>query len=51
MLKSVPNKTDPNLIYSKEMSKLIGELAEYKTLDEALIDLAEDGKIEEAMML
>lgn len=51
MLKNVPTKNDPNIVYSKQMSKLIGELAEYKTLDEALIDLAEEGKIEEAMML
>jgi Geminivirus Rep catalytic domain len=51
MLKNIPKKSDSNILYSENMSKLIGELANYKTLEEALIDLAEEGKIEEAMLL
>lgn len=49
MLKSIPIKTDPNLYYSEGMSDLIGELANYKTLSESLLDLAENGDILEAM--
>lgn len=50
ILKRVPNKTDSNLIYSRNMSKLIRDLAEYKTVDEVLITLDEEGKIEKAIM-
>lgn len=51
MLKGIPNKSDPNIEFSDTMSKRIGILADYKTLEEALIDLAEEGKIEEGMLL
>lgn len=47
MLKVIPNKSDPNLLYSENMSKMLSELADYKTLEEALIDLAEEGKIKD----
>lgn len=51
MLKTIPSKSDPNILYSENMSRLIGELADYKTLEEALIDLAEEGRIAEGMLL
>jgi hypothetical protein len=51
ILKNIPSKNDPNLYYSSGMSNLIGELADYKTLSESLIILAEKGKILEAMLL
>jgi|JI71714B2RNA_FD_contig_21_2011546_length_1292_multi_8_in_0_out_0_2 hypothetical protein len=49
MLKDISVKTDPKLYYSPSMSNLIGEIANFKTLSESLIDLAEEGKIVEAM--
>jgi hypothetical protein len=49
MLKDISVKTDPKLYYSPSMSNLIGEIANFKTLSESLIDLAEEGKIIEAM--
>lgn len=49
MLRSILIKTDPNLYYSPDMSGLIGELANYKTLSESLLDLAEKGNNLEAM--
>lgn len=51
MLKSIPSKNDPNLYYSPGMSNLIGELGNYKSLSEALLDLAENGEILQAMNL
>jgi Geminivirus Rep catalytic domain len=51
MLKTIGSKTDPNLYYSKGMSNLIGDLGNYKSLSVSLIDLAEEGKILDAMSL
>ena len=51
MLKSIQLKTDLNLYYSPGISNLIGELGNYKTLTEALLDLAEQGDILKAMNL
>jgi len=51
MLKNISLKSDPNLLYSEGMSNLIGELGNYKDIYESLIDMAEEGKIEEAMEL
>lgn len=49
MLKSIKSKSDLNLYYSPSMSNVIGDLGNYKTLSESLIDLAEKGKVFEAM--
>ena len=51
MLKSIQIKSDPNLYYSPGMSDLIGELGNYKKLSEALLDLADQGEIQQAMNL
>lgn len=49
MLKNVSRKTDLNLLYSEGMSYLIGELGNFKDFYESLLDLAEEGRVEEAM--
>lgn len=49
MLKSIKLKTDPNLFYSPSMTNLIDELGNFKSLSESLIDLAENGKVFEAI--
>lgn len=49
MLKSIKSKTDLNLYYSASMSNLIGDLGNYKNFYQSLIDLAKEGKVEEAM--
>lgn len=49
MLKGISSKTDSNLLYSVGMSYLIGELGNFKDFYASLIDLAEEGKVEEAM--
>lgn len=49
MLKNIPSKNDPNMIYSEGMSSLIGELGNFKDFYQALIDLAKEGKVAEAM--
>lgn len=51
MLKIIISKENPNLYYSVGMSDLIGELGNYKTLSEALLDLAESGEILKTMTL
>lgn len=49
MLKDISSRIDPNLLYSVGMSYLIGDLGNFKDFYESLIDLAEEGKVEEAM--
>jgi hypothetical protein len=49
MLKGIKSKTDLNLYYSPSMSNLIGDLGNYKNFYQSLIDLAKEGKVEEAM--
>lgn len=45
MLKGVASKLDPNLKIFNNISKMIGKLANYKTLEKALIDLAQKGML------
>lgn len=49
MLKNISSKLDENILYSVGISFLIGELGNFKIFYESLIDLAEEGKVEEAM--
>jgi hypothetical protein len=49
MLKSIKSKIDPNLYYSPSMSNVVGDLGNYKNFYQSLIDLAKEGKVEEAM--
>lgn len=49
MLKSINSKVDSNIHYSPSMSNLIGDLGNYKNFYQSLIDLAKEGKVEQAM--
>lgn len=49
MLKSINSKIDSNIYYSASMSHLIGDLGNYKNFYQSLIDLAKEGKVDEAM--
>lgn len=51
MLKSIREKGDPNALCSEDLFNIVNALANYKTLEETLIELAEQGKIEEGMLL
>jgi hypothetical protein len=51
MLKSVRSKYDKNLLFSTTMDQVIDKLGEFKNFYSSLIELAEQGKIDEAMLL
>ena len=52
MLKNIDNKFDQNLIlFSKSLNKKITDIGNFMNIDEAMLYLAEQGKIKEALEL
>jgi hypothetical protein len=51
MLKNVMDKYDPNVLFSKDLADRVDLLGTYMSLGESVIDLARQGKIQEALNL
>ena len=51
MLKHVSSKYDKNLLFSPTIEYLIDTIGEFKDFHTSLIELAEQGNVEEAMSL